>query len=147
MAISRLKLWLRRILFALGLVFIALQFVTVERTNPPIGSALEAPDDVMQLLRAACYDCHSHETDWPWYSYVAPISWWVVDHVEHARGDLNFSEWPASDFRELEHALDEIHEQITKGEMPLRSYTWVHSRARLDEEQRASILRWASEGR
>jgi len=143
MALSRLKRWLLWILACLGVVFISLQFVAVERTNPRVISELQAPDEVMQVLRAACYDCHSHETDWPWYSYVAPVSWWVVEHVEHGRGDLNFSEWPIFDFEAQEHALDDIHEQVTKGEMPLTSYTLLHSRARLDDTQRELILGWA----
>jgi len=144
MALSRLKRWLLWILAGLGAVFISLQFVAVERTNPRVISELQAPDEVMQVLRAACYDCHSHETDWPWYSYVAPVSWWVVEHVEHGRGDLNFSEWPTFDFEAQEHALDDIHEQVTKGEMPLTSYTLLHSRARLDDTQRELILGWAA---
>ena len=146
MALSRGKLWLRGVLLGTGLIFVVLQFFTVERTNPPVISDVQAPDDVMQILHAACYDCHSHETRWPWYSYVAPVSWWVVDHVEHARGDLNFSEWPAFDFEAQEHALQDIHEQITKGEMPLKSYMRMHPQARLDQAQRDLLLRWAAEG-
>jgi len=144
---SRGKKLLRWSLAAAALVFLGLQLVPLERSNPPVGSALQAPAEVMHILRDACYDCHSNETRWPWYSRVAPVSWWVVDHVEHARADLNFSDWPAFDFEAQEHAFEDIHEQIERREMPLRSYGWMHPRARLDDEERARLLRWAETGR
>lgn len=79
----------------------------------------------------------------PWYSYVAPVSWWVADHVHHGRGDLNFSQWPVLDLEELEHSFHDIDEQIAKGEMPLKSYLILHPEARLSEEDRAALRRWA----
>jgi hypothetical protein len=144
---SRAGTWLRRILLGAGGIFVVLQVVPVERTNPPVVSALQARDDVQQILRAACYDCHSNETRWPWYSHVAPVSWWVVDHVEHARGHLNFSDWPALDARAREHALEEIQEMVESGEMPLRSYALMHSGARLDAAERERLLSWAADER
>lgn len=121
----------------------ALQLVPVERSNPPIRSDVDAPAEVEAILRRACYDCHSHETRWPWYSYVAPVSWFVVDHVKHGRGDLNFSDWPAFDFEAQDLALSDVREQITKGEMPLPSYLILHRDARLSEDDRAVLLEWA----
>jgi hypothetical protein len=147
MAAPRLKRWLRWIAVGAFVVFISLQFMTVERTNPPVESDLEAPADVMQVLRRACYDCHSHETRWPWYSHVAPVSWYMVNHVDDARGDLNFSRWPSFDFESQAYALEDIREQVATGEMPLTSYTLMHPRARLDEEDRDLLLRWAAGGR
>ena len=129
-------------LVALIAVFVALQLVPVERTNPPVGSDVDAPAEVEAILRRACYDCHSHETSWPWYSFVAPASWFVADHVNHGRGDLNFSEWPAYDFEAQDLALSDIREQITKGEMPLPSYLILHPGARLSEADRAALLDW-----
>jgi len=114
----------------------------VDRTNPPVRTRVPAPGDVQSILRRACYDCHSNETKWPWYSYVAPASWFVVDHVNHGRGDLNFSEWPAYDIEAEEHAFKDIEEQIEKGQMPLRSYTWLHTDAKLSEVDRETLLRW-----
>jgi len=142
----------RRMLLKLfGLVaFVALgliQLVPVERTNPPVEADLEAPADVKAILRRACYDCHSHETRWPWYSYVAPTSWYVTNHVEEARGDLDFSAWPRFDFEAQAEALKEIREQVSKGKMPLRSYTWLHRDARLDPAERERIVSWARGGR
>jgi hypothetical protein len=101
------------------------------------------PGEVQSILRRACYDCHSNETQWPWYSHVAPASWFVVRHVRQGRGDLNFSEWPVFDPEFEEYAFKDIEEQIEKEEMPLRSYTWLHTDAKLSEDDRETLIRWA----
>ncbi len=124
-------------------VFLLLQLKQPNRSNPPVQSEINAPAEIATILERSCYACHSYETDWPWYAYVAPVSWWVVDHVNHGRGDLNFSEWPVLDFEELEHAFHDIDEQIAKGEMPLKSYLILHRDARLSEEDKAALRRWA----
>jgi len=143
MMVSRRGRWLLWIGAGLLAVFVGLQFFGVERTNPPVMSDIGAPAEIDAILRRACYDCHSHETRWPWYSRIAPVSWWVVDHVDHGRGDLNFSKWPVFDFEEQDHALRDIEEQIVKGEMPLRSYLILHGEARLSDADRELLLRWA----
>ena len=143
MASLRWHSLLRWVALGLGVVFLALQFVPVDRVNPPIERNVDAPGEVERILRRACYDCHSHETRWPWYSHVAPLSWWIADHVEPGRGDLNFSQWPTFDFVEQGLALEDIEEQIRKGEMPLRSYLILHSEARLTQEDRETLLDWA----
>jgi hypothetical protein len=137
---TRWLLWLASAGLA---VLVVLQFFRVERTNPPVISEIQAPPEVREILRRSCYDCHSHETRWPWYSRVAPMSWLVADHVEHARGDLNFSDWPASDPEAQEHAFEDIREEVEEGEMPLASYLAMHPRARLSDEERELLLRWA----
>jgi len=124
---------------------VLLQFFRVERTNPPVVSEIQAPPEVREILRRSCYDCHSHETRWPWYSRVAPMSWLVADHVEHARGDLNFSDWPVSDSEAQEHVFEEIREEVGEGEMPLASYLVMHPRARLSDEERDLLMRWAAD--
>jgi hypothetical protein len=134
---------LRRAGITLVLILVGIQFVPAGRTNPPVRSQVQAPDEIEPILRRACYDCHSNETRWTWYSYVAPASWFVVRHVNHGRGDLNFSEWPAFDLEAEEHAFKDIEEQIRKGEMPLRSYTWLHRDAKLSADERDALLRWA----
>jgi uncharacterized membrane protein len=131
---------------AVAIVLALIQVIPADRTNPPVRIDVDAPDHVKEILRRACYDCHSHETHWPWYSRVAPVSWWIADHVEHGRGDLNFSEWPALDFYAQELACKDIEEQITKGEMPLRNYTILHPEARLTDDERETILEWARSG-
>ena len=127
----------------LVVLFVAIQFMPVDRTNPPVESELFAPDEVKQVLRKACFDCHSHETEWPWYSRVAPVSWWVADHVKQGRGDLNFSRWPLFDLEAQKHLLGEIEEEISQDEMPLKSYRLGHPEARLSEEEKQILLNWA----
>lgn len=127
------------------LVFIAIQFVPVDRTNPTEGSPVDAPDAVIRVLERACYDCHSNRTVWPWYSHVAPISWFVAHHVEDGRADLNFSDWPAFDFEGQALAFEDISHQVETGEMPLPSYLWLHGDARLTDDDRRLLLDWAAE--
>jgi hypothetical protein len=124
-------------------VFGGIQFVPTTRTNPPVQSDVTAPAAVKAILRDACYDCHSNETRWPWYSRVAPVSWLVTDHVNEGREDLNFSEWPVFDFEEQALAFKDIREQVSGKKMPLRSYRILHSEARLSDAQRDTILQWA----
>ncbi|MCP3980572.1 MAG: heme-binding domain-containing protein [bacterium] len=141
-----LKKILKWTVIGLFVLFVVAQFFPAARTNPEIVRDIDAPEDVKSILRRACYDCHSHETAWPWYSRVAPISWWVVDHVEHGRGDLNFSDWPLLDFEEQEHMLEEIEHEVADREMPLTSYTLIHRSARLSDDDRQKLVEWAEAG-
>lgn len=125
---------------------VAMQMIPVHRTNPPVVSEVDAPEPVASILRRACYDCHSNQTRWPWYSRVAPASWLVAWHVHEARGALNFSEWPLLDFEAQDLAFGDIRDEISKGDMPLHSYTWIHRNARLTQEERDAIVRWAGGG-
>ena len=143
MASSRLRRVARWFGLSLAILFVLSQFKQAERSNPPVTSEINAPPEIAVILERSCYDCHSHETDWPWYAYVSPVSWWVVDHVEHGRGDLNFSQWPVLDFEELEHNFRDIDEQIAKDEMPLKSYLFLHPEARLSDEDKDALRRWA----
>ena len=85
--------WKKMVLVFAVVLFVAIQLVPVDRSNPPVEADLEAPEAVTAVLRTACYDCHSNETHWPWYSYVAPVSWLVAHDVEEARSEFSFSRW------------------------------------------------------
>jgi hypothetical protein len=126
-------------------LFAGIQFVPVERSNPPVVSEPLAGAQVDALLRRACYDCHSNETRWPWYSKVAPVSWLVADHVREGRGQLNFSAWPAFDFAAQEHLLREIVDEVAAEKMPPSSYLLAHADARLSDADKAVLLEWARE--
>ena len=125
------------------LLLLLMQLVPAERTNPPVISDIDAPAEITEILRRSCYDCHSHETRWPWYSYVAPMSWFVVDHVDDGRADLNFSDWPVFDFEAQDLAFEDIGQQIEQGEMPLTSDLLLHPSARLSDDDRRRLLRWS----
>jgi len=133
------------------LALAALQLTNPARTNPPLTpgrdllAANGSPADVATLLRAACYDCHSDETRWPWYSGVAPMSWLVVDHVNEGRQHLNFSHWPQDDPGRAARKWNRIAEAVSSGDMPLPSYTWIHPPARLRPEQRDRLAHWAEQ--
>jgi hypothetical protein len=139
----RARRWPRVLLLAFLAVVALLQLVPVERGNPAVQADVAAPGDVDVVLRRACYDCHSNETRWPWYSYVAPVSWLLARHVKKGRADLNFSEWPAFDFELQSLALRDIEEQIVQEKMPLGSYRRLHRDATLTPSDRDLLLEWA----
>lgn len=125
---------------ALGL----LQLVPVERDNPPLGVPLDAPQPVAGILRASCYDCHSNETRWPWYSRVAPASWLVANDVHEARHQINFSDWGARTSNEQARMRAEIAEEVEAGEMPPARYLLAHRDARLTPERQQALVDWAA---
>lgn len=116
-------------------LFLAIQLVPVERSNPVVVADLEAPPEVEAVLRTACYDCHSSETRWPWYSYVAPVSWIVEEHTEDGRRHLDFSAWDRKN-----EDLHEILEVLEEGEMPLPGYLRFHPEAVLDAAEQAALI-------
>lgn len=133
-----------------GLVLlVAAQFVRPARTNPmsdesgAIHSHVEMDPAVSDVLRRACYDCHSNATDWPWYSEVAPASWFLVSHVNDGRRHLSFSEWAGYDRKKAARKMHEIDEEVSSKAMPLSSYTLLHPEARLSDQERALISDWA----
>jgi len=99
--------------------------------------------EVAAVLKRGCGDCHSNETIWPWYSEVAPISWFVIDHVNHGRRHLNFSDWTRYDRQEADEQLGDIARTVRAGAMPLSSYTLLHPEARLTQGERNVIIDWA----
>lgn len=129
----------------LVVAFIAIQFKRPERTNPPVNAAnvLRAPRNIEPILRRSCYDCHSNETRWPWYSNVAPMSWTLVHDVEEGRDEMNFSEWNTYSESRQRHLLDEICDVVKDGEMPLKGYTLAHPSARITIEDQRALCVWS----
>jgi hypothetical protein len=138
--VKRTLLWL---LAALAVAFLLIQFRTVERDNPPVEETIEAPPEVLALLQRSCFDCHSHQSDWPWYSRIAPASWVVADDVQHAREHLNFSTWNRNDPDERADLYEEIAEEVAEEAMPLPLYLFGHPGARPSDAERARIVAWA----
>lgn len=124
---------------------VGIQFVPVDRTNPEPVSPVTAPAEVLEILDRACFDCHSHRTRWPWYSRLAPVSWWLAHHVDEGRGDLNFDVWPVFDPDERELYLRDIEQQLVKGEMPPGYYKIAHPEARLTASEVDVLLAWSRE--
>jgi hypothetical protein len=122
----------------------AIQLVPVERSNPPVVADLDGPVEVVAVLRASCYDCHSNETSWPWYSRVAPVSWLVAHDVDEGRSHLNLSLWGSYDATRRAKLAEEMWEEVADGEMPLTIYLLAHPSARLDDADRATLRSWAA---
>ena len=122
-----------------------MQLTNPARTNPPVKNdcltALAPPAEVAACLRNACYDCHSHETQWPLYARIAPASWLVVADVNEGRDHFNFSDWPTEPDRAAKK-LDRINEVLDYREMPPKKYTALHPEARLTEAQRKAVMDW-----
>lgn len=128
---------------AVVVVLIAIQFVPVNRSNPPVQGEIQAPRAVSEVLRQSCYNCHSNETEWPWYSYVAPVSWMLVHHVEEGREKLNFSTWSELAEKDRSEIVREIYEETSEGKMPLRSYLVAHPEAKLSDEAIETLRKWS----
>jgi Haem-binding domain len=135
-------------------LFVALaivQFIRPNFSNPPIvpGETLEdstaVPAEVQMLMSRSCNDCHSNKTLYPWYSQISPFNWFLADHIEEGRNEMNFSVWNTYTPKKKLKKLDEIREQIETMEMPLPSYLWIHRDAKLSEEQSKLIRDWATE--
>jgi hypothetical protein len=130
------------------LIVIVLQFSTPAHTNPPVDGAQTlagsspVPPEVSALFARSCNDCHSNATNWRWYTYVAPISWFTVDHVNKGREELNLSEWGRYSKRTKETRLNAICAQCRGGTMPLASYAFVHREAKLSPDEVKTICVW-----
>jgi len=145
-----MKKKLRWVLLVLVAGFLLLQLANPARTNPPIvpGHDISAttnapPPQIAALLHAACYDCHSYETKWPWYSHVAPMSWLIASDVKGGRRRVNFSDWPNDHPDWAARRWENISEQLDYKEMPPAKYTMMHPEARLTDVQRKELIRWA----
>ncbi|HEV2318529.1 MAG TPA: heme-binding domain-containing protein [Verrucomicrobiae bacterium] len=130
----------------LVVVFAAIQLIRPARTNPPVKidflKVTAAPADVAAMFHAACYDCHSDETRWPWYSEVAPMSWQIIQDVNHGRRHVNLSEWPADKPDVARKKIEDMSDEIDDGDMPLGKYTLIHKDARLTPQQRHALTTW-----
>ncbi len=138
----------RKILLAIVAFLIIAQFFRIDKTNPPVIAAndilnhVQAPEDIQSMMKAACYDCHSNETKYPWYMDIAPFSWWTKNHVNNGRGSLNFSEWVSYSEKKKKHKLEESALKVRKKWMPLTSYLLAHPEAKISEEEREKLAKW-----
>ncbi|MBI3987722.1 MAG: heme-binding domain-containing protein [Lentisphaerae bacterium] len=134
----------KTILLGIPVLLALIQFVPVQRDNPPVISDLTAPKAVKSILVASCYDCHSHLTRWPAYSYVAPVSWLVAYDVREGRAHMNFSRWGEYSDGAKEFRREQIFKKVSAGEMPLATYLLLHPAARVTPSSLAVLKEWAS---
>jgi len=141
---------LKWIAIVLVVVFVGIQFYRPARTNPAIDPAqtIEAhtqmTPEVASIFDRSCRDCHSNKTVWPWYTQVAPVSWWLVNHVNDGRHDLNLSEWGKLPRDRQERKLRQICDEVEDGQMPLSSYLPMHPAARLSDQDKKTLCDWTA---
>ena len=139
------------ILLVLLVGFVGIQFFptslnqsdTIPRTDFMMVN--DVPKQVQSLIKTSCYDCHSNNTEFPWYNKIQPVAWFLEDHVEHGKEELNFNEWKGYSSRRQNSKLKSIISQIEDGEMPLDSYTLVHRDAKLSETEKMEVIAYMNE--
>jgi len=138
----------KRILIGLVAVLVILQFFQIDKSPIPIDSVktfatqMNPPADVLAQLKSSCYDCHSNETKYPWYTYVAPVSFWIKGHINEAREHFNFSTWGDMSEKDKKHALHECAEEIEEGHMPPKGYVRMHGDAAMDDAKKTLLVEW-----
>ena len=138
----------KKILGTLLILFIAIQFYRPEKNKDetiPLTDFLttaNASESIATVIKNSCYDCHSNNTNYPWYAEIAPVSWWISGHVDHGKEELNFSEWSTFSVKRKNHKLDEMIELLEKREMPLETYLPLHPEAKLTDIQIKELTTW-----
>lgn len=142
------KITVKKVLIALAFILLGMQAFRIDTSNPTTAPekdflvATNTPTELATVIRTACYDCHSNETTYPWYTKVAPVSWWIKHHINDGKDELNFSEWADFSARRADHKLKECIEMVEEGEMPMDSYTIIHGDAKLSESQKTKLMAW-----
>ena len=140
---------IKKIFLGLFVLLVAAQFVRPEKnisvSDSPndIGTKHAVSAEVKALLKRACYNCHSNNTHYPWYTEVQPIGWWLAAHVKDGKRNLNFSEFATYSVKRTSNKLDEISDDVSQHAMPLPSYTWAHPEARLTPAEVKLLTDWA----
>jgi hypothetical protein len=132
----------RQSVLLMFLIFLGIQFIPVERTNPPIEARFVGPQPVMDLFRRSCFDCHSNETVWPWYGKVAPLSWLVVQDVNRGRDKLNFSTWNRLSMEDRDRLTAEIWKKVKFGAMPPPMYVFGNQEGRVTTDHHPMLRDW-----
>ncbi|HET8864353.1 MAG TPA: heme-binding domain-containing protein [Gracilimonas sp.] len=137
-----------KILLGLALLLIVLQFFGSDTSVPEYDGSKDfltihqPSQEISTIIQSACYDCHSYQTNYPWYSNIVPVSWWLQDHIDEGRDEFNLSLWADYPADRADHKLEEAIELVDAEEMPLPSYTWIHSDARLSDQERRELSAW-----
>ncbi|OGL47498.1 MAG: hypothetical protein A2161_11930 [Candidatus Schekmanbacteria bacterium RBG_13_48_7] len=136
------------VLIGLVLILLAIQLIMVNRDNPEVNRDIEikTPPEIAGILKTSCYDCHSNETKWPFYSYIAPISWFVAHDVHEGRDAMNFSEWEKLSPIEQNTEKKRIVFKLEKGKMPPADYLFIHRDVRLFNQQIELVKKWVETG-
>lgn len=139
---------MKKLLVILLVAFVLIQFFPIDKNNPAPTPGMDfikiknTPENTAQILRSSCYDCHSNESTYPWYSNVQPVGWFLKDHIDEGRRKLNFSTFATYEPKRQAHKLFEAQEELLAGKMPLDSYVIGHPEAKLTDEQRKHLVEY-----
>lgn len=141
---------LKKLLWLLVFAFIVIQFFRPEKNvstdqSGHISKLYPVHEDVNRILIKACNDCHSNNTNYPWYASVQPVAWWLNKHIQDGKKGVNFDNFTSYSLRKQYHKMEEVIEMVKEKEMPLDSYTWIHRDAKLTNEERNTITNWAQQ--
>lgn len=145
-----MKKFFKRLFVVLLIAFVVIQFFRPTKNKAEgmskndISTLYPVPEDVQNILKTSCYDCHSNNTVYPWYAEVQPVAWWLDSHIQDGKKDLNFSEFASYRIRRQYKKLEEVNELVKKNEMPLDSYLWIHKNAKLNEPQKLTLANWVN---
>jgi hypothetical protein len=145
-----LKKILKRTFQILLLIFIVIQFIRPAKnksegiSSNDISKIYAMPADVQSILKTSCYDCHSNNTVYPWYAQIQPVAWWLNNHINDGKKDLNFSEFKTYTIRKQYKKLEEVNDLVKKDAMPLNSYLWIHTDAKLSQQQKLALASWVT---
>jgi len=143
-----IKKLLKKVGLVLLVAFIIAQFFGPEKNDGDIASVdafivdTNPPEDVKVILKSTCFDCHSDYTRYPWYNNITPVNYWLDSHIEEGKEHFNMSKWNDYSAKKKDHKLDELAEEVEEGHMPLPSYTWAHSNAKLSKGQIEAVNKW-----
>ncbi len=138
------------IVLVLAAGFLVIQLFQIDKSNPPIneGETMEAavsvPPEISSILSRSCNDCHSNNTVYPWYSYIQPVGWFLKNHIDEGRDELNFSRFAAYEPKRRNKKFKEVCEQVGSGEMPMTAYVIGHPNAALTEADKKALCDWAN---
>lgn len=140
---------IRKILMVVAFILFIIQFfkpkknIDASSQKDDIRNKYVVPKDVISILEKACYDCHSNNSYYPWYSNVQPFAWFMAHHIEEGKRELNYSEFATYSIKKSHHKLEEVEETILKNEMPINSYLLMHPEARLTEIEKSLLISWS----
>ena len=141
-----MKKYVKYIGVALVIFLVVAQFFPIDKTNPPVDmskdfiSITNPPAQIAEHIKVACYDCHSHHAKYPWYTDVAPVSWWIKGHINNGMKHLNYSLWGDYSQEKKDHKLDECIDFVEKNWMPLLTYKIAHPESKLTDEERNNLV-------
>lgn len=138
---------MKKVLLGLLVVFILMQMIRPNKNDSRndinhISTVINVPDQVQEILKTSCNDCHSNFTNYPWYSEIAPVSWYLASHVNDGKKHMNLSDWTVYNKNQQDHILKDFEEVLETHEMPLKSYLILHKEAELTAEQYEILINW-----